>query len=197
MCPAPFLLPILEIKVKPSGPSWETESFSVPATGMIASTLNLSQAADISYNHGIMRHGNHASKHCSSWWRAGLKKEKGTEAKERGRKGKLEDNEKTSGFITLLGFGPFHLDEMIELGNVESVTYFFPDIGKFCLKLSFFLFLWVETYDFILTFWKSQLWVLLIIYIFSLISVLSLFPLFCWQSHYQRGLIKSPRVSQV
>ena len=59
---------------------------------------------------------------------------------------------KTSGFITLLGFGPFHLDEMIELGNVESVTYFFPDIGKFCLKLSFFLFVWVETYDFILTF---------------------------------------------
>ena len=40
---------------------------------------------------------------------------------------------KTSGFVTLLGFGPIHLDEMIGLGNVESVTYFFPDIGKFCL----------------------------------------------------------------
>ena len=40
---------------------------------------------------------------------------------------------KTSGFITLLGFGPIHFDEMIGLGNVESVTYFFPDIGKFCL----------------------------------------------------------------
>ena len=57
MCPAPSLLPILEIRVKPSGPSRETESFSVPATGMIASTLNVSQAADITYNHGIMRHG--------------------------------------------------------------------------------------------------------------------------------------------
>ena len=86
---APSLLPIHEIRVKPSGRSWETESFSVPARGMIASTLNVSQAADISYNHGIMRHGN-----CTSWWRAGLKKEKGTGAKERGRKGKLEDNEK-------------------------------------------------------------------------------------------------------
>ena len=40
---------------------------------------------------------------------------------------------KKSGFITLLGFGPIHLDETIGLGNVESVTYFFPDIGKFCL----------------------------------------------------------------
>ena len=53
------------------------------------------------------------------------------------QEGKLEDNEgkkkNTAGFITLLGFGPIHLDEMIGLGNVESVTYFFPDIGKFCL----------------------------------------------------------------
>ena len=59
---------------------------------------------------------------------------------------------KTSGFITVLGFGPIHLDEMIGLGNVESVTYFFPYISEFCLWLSFFLFLWVETYEFILTF---------------------------------------------
>ena len=46
---------------------------------------------------------------------------------------------KMSGFIILLGFGPIHLDEMIGLGNVESVTYFFPDIGKFCLNYLFFL----------------------------------------------------------
>ena len=43
---------------------------------------------------------------------AGFKKGKGTGAKERGRKGKLEENEgeKMTGFITLLGFGPVHVD---------------------------------------------------------------------------------------
>ena len=44
----------LKLGVKPFGPSWETESLSVPTAGMIASTLNVSQAAEISYNVGII-----------------------------------------------------------------------------------------------------------------------------------------------
>ena len=86
---------------------------------MIASMLNVSQPVDISYNVGIMPH-NHATR-----WRAGLKKEKATGAKEGGRTGKLEDNEKikTSGFITLLGFGSIFLECLIILEYIHRFSF--------------------------------------------------------------------------
>ena len=102
---------------------------SIQAAGMIASMLNIHQPGDISYNVGIMPH-NCATLDGGQDLRR--RKELG-QRREAGRGSWRTMRKKKSGFITLLGFGPIHLDETIGLGNVESVTYFFPDIGKFCL----------------------------------------------------------------
>ena len=80
---------------------------SIPASGMIASMLSVSQPVDISYNVGTVPHN-------ISTLDGGqdLSYKKATVAKEGGRKGKLEDKEKikTNGFSILLGFGPFYLE---------------------------------------------------------------------------------------
>ena len=50
----------------------------------------------------------------------------------------------------------------------------------------------METYEFILTFWKSQLWVLLLIYIFFLISVLIIISLILLTVSLPKGFNKVP-----
>ena len=137
--------------------------------------------------------------HCSSWWRAGLKKEKGTGAKERGREGKLEDNEKEKEW--------FH-----HIAWIWPNSPWWNDWIRKCGICNLFLSWYWEVLSLVIFFFYSCGWKLmnsywpferasfgfcwLSIYFFQYLF-LSLFSLFCWQFHYQRGLIKSLRVSQV
>ena len=69
------------------------------------------------------------------------KEEKGTGAKDRGRKGswrtmrEQKEKKNTAGFITLLGFGPVHVDWLTVLGHIHlflslpflSLPFFVPE----------------------------------------------------------------------
>lgn len=97
--------------------------------------LNVSQAAEISYNVGIMPHnigtldGGQDLRRKRNW------------GKGQRQEGKLEDNEgkkrkkNTAGFITLLGFGPVHVDWLTVLGHIHlflslpflSLPFFVPE----------------------------------------------------------------------
>ena len=79
-----------------------------------------------------------------------------------------------------------------------SEIYFTFNIGKCCLWLScFFWSIWVEVYEFVLIFWKSQLWVLLIISIFFfLICVLITISLILLTVLLLKGFNKVPEFSK-
>ena len=80
-------------------------------------TLNVSQAAEISYNVGIILcnigtlDGGNDLRRKRNW------------GKGQRQEGKLEDNEgkkkNTTGFITLPGFGPVHVDWLIVLRHID------------------------------------------------------------------------------
>ena len=82
-------------------------------------TLNVSQAAEISYNVGIM------SRNTGTVDGGKDLKEKRTGAKDRGRKGswrvmrEIKKQQQTTGFITLPGFGPVHVDWLTVLGHID------------------------------------------------------------------------------
>lgn len=98
--------------------------------------LNVSQAAEISYNVGIKTprtigtlDGGQDLRRKRNW------------VKGQRQEGKLEDNEgkkrkkNTAGFITLLGFGPVHVDWLTVLGHIHlflslpflSLPFFVPE----------------------------------------------------------------------
>ena len=111
--------PSLKLGVRPSGPSWERErerEFECPTCRDIR--LNVSQAAEITYNVGIMPHNIGTLDGGQDLRR---KKELGqrTEAgREVGGQWRKKKGRRT-GFITLLVFGPVHVDWLTVLGHTH------------------------------------------------------------------------------